>query len=286
MIHNRKLAAYLLPAFWAFIVFLAISVPAAAVPPARLRIHFLDVGQGECILVQTPGGRNLLIDAGSERSGQAIKNYLAKQQVNRLDVVVGTYPQTDHIGSLDAIIRTYAIGQVYLPKVRTASQKFAAVQAAIRAKGLKIDRPAAGSLIPLDPALQVTILAPNSPRYRHFNEYSIVLKIGYGKTAFLLTGDAGRESEREMLAHGYDLRADLLKVGHHGSDSSSMGKFLAAVLPKYAVISVGKWNSFNFPGKNTLKRLKLFGASVYRTDYNGTIVAVSDGKTIQLQTSR
>ncbi len=248
--------------------------------PKKLKLHFLDVGQADCILLQTPDGKNLLIDAGNNSDSATILAYLRGQGIQRLDIVVGTHPHEDHLGSLDTIINNFKVGQVVMPKVTTTTETFRSVLLAIKAKGLKITTAQAGLKLDLGPQLTASLLAPNSASYQDLNNYSAVLKVTYGQTSFLFTGDAEELAEQEMLASGQDLRADLLKVGHHGSKSSTGKKFLKAVQPKYAIITVGTDNKYDHPARATLSRLSAAGVTVYRTDTNGTLLVESDGTSL------
>lgn len=250
----------------------------AVAPGGKLEVDFIDVGQADSILVRQ-GDHAMLVDAGNNADAATVTGYLKKQGVTRLEVVVGTHPHEDHIGSLDKVIESFAVREVIMPKVTTTTKTFTDVIAAIRAKGLSITTPVPGNSFKLGDAT-VTILAPKSAKYDDLNNYSVVLRVVYGETAFLLTGDAQALSEEEMLASGRTLKADVLKVGHHGSHSSTTEAFLAAVAPKYAVISVGKDNDYGHPSRSTMQRLKAHGIPVYRTDENGTVVAVSDGKAV------
>lgn len=248
-------------------------------PGGRLEVDFIDVGQADSILVRQ-GEHAMLVDAGNNADASTVVGYLTKQGIKQLDVVVGTHPHEDHIGSLDKVIQSFGIGQVIMPKATTTTKTFADVIAAIKAKGLTITTPVPGNSFKLGDA-SVTILAPNAAKYDDLNNYSVVLRVVYGGTSFLLTGDAQAVSEAEMLASGRTLKADVLKVGHHGSVSSTTDAFLAKVAPAYAVISVGKGNDYGHPARSTMQRLKVHGIPVYRTDENGTIAAVSDGKSIK-----
>lgn len=249
------------------------SVPA-------LKVHFLDVGQADCILIQSPSGYNALIDAGNNADADFITSYLDNLNIKRLDAVIGTHPHEDHIGSLDTVIRRYDIGQVYMPKVTTTTKTFEDVLLAIQEKSLTINTAKAGVSINLDPKVHAQFMAPNSNYYDDLNDYSAVLKLKYGTISFLFTGDAEIISENEMLAAGHNLSADVLKVGHHGSDSSTTEAFLKKVSPKYAVISVGAGNSYGHPAPIILDRLKTYNVEIFRTDQHGTIIATSDGETI------
>jgi competence protein ComEC len=251
-----------------------------------LSVNFIDVGQADSILVHTPSGYNMLVDAGNNDDGDTVTSFLSSQGIKRLDVLIGTHPHEDHIGGMDTVIRQYQIGRIYMPKVTSTTKTFEDVLQAIKNKGLNVNSPVPGSTIPLDSAIKVQILAPNSSKYEDLNNYSIVIRISYDKTSFLLTGDAENESEKEMLEKGYDLKADVLKVGHHGSSNSTSASFLKAVAPKYAVICVGKDNVYGHPKQEILDRLNQAGAKVFRTDLNGTVIAESDGEKVTVKGSK
>ena len=245
-----------------------------------LIIHFIDVGQGDSILVQIPDGRVILIDAGDSKKGNDVVNYLSTNGVLTVDYLIATHPHEDHIGGLVKVIDSFEIGQIYMPKVGHITKVFENVLTKIKDKGLKVNTAKAGISILEESDLNVRILAPVSDKYNEINDYSVVIKIGYGQTSFLLTGDASADSEKEML--GKDLKADLLKVGHHGSRTSTSGDFLKKVSPKYAIISCAKGNSYKHPHSETVERLKENNIDIYRTDEDGTIIAVSDGVNITL----
>jgi competence protein ComEC len=266
---------------------LAVWSPTALSAHAPLTIHFLKVGDADSILVQSPGGRNMLIDAGSEADSHRVTSYLTKRGIKSLDLLVATHPHLDHIGGMAEVIDQFRIGRIFMPKVLTTTRTFKDLMTAIKQKGLKINSPTPGSTLALDPALKIMTLAPNSPHYKDLNNYSIVLKITYKKTSFLLTGDAERISEKEMLTRKYALKSDLLKVGHHGSHTSTSNAFLRAVRPKYAVICTGKKNEeHDHPNPKTLRRLKKFGVKIYRTDLDGPIVVSSDGSVIKISADK
>lgn len=249
-----------------------------------LRVHFLDVGQGDSVLVQFPDGRNMLVDAGGNESAGTIINYLKKNGVKNLDYLVGTHPHEDHIGSMDAVIKNFLVGEVLMPGVTANTRTFRDVLAAVKKKGLKITTARAGVNILETDNLSARILAPNKSTYEELNNYSTVIKVKYGEVAFLLTGDAEELLEQEILAGNADVKADVLKAGHHGSRSSTTPAFLKAVCPRYAVISVGAGNDYHHPHQVTLERLRKAGVDVLRTDQKGTIVFTTDGKELFLTT--
>lgn len=245
-----------------------------------LTVHFIDVGQADSILI-TMKDAAMLIDAGNNEDSQLVVDYIKDRGITALDYVVATHPHEDHIGGMDAVINAFEVKSIIMPRVESTTKTFEDVLEAISNKGLKVTPPVPGTKYPLGEA-EFTILAPNSEAYEDTNDYSVVIKLQYGATSFLFTGDAGFESEEEMLEKGYDLRADLLKVAHHGSRYSTSMEFLEAVQPKIAVISVGEDNDYGHPAPETLQRLRQAGAEIYRTDESGTIIATSDGKAIEM----
>lgn len=286
----RKLAALFLALILASILLAGCAGGKARTPAAGeggLKVHFLDVGQGDCILVRFPGGQNMLVDAGKNDSAGYITSYLKKEGVRKLDFVVGTHPHEDHIGSLDAVVKNFEIGEIYMPRVTASTVTFRDALEAVRDKGLKITPARPGLNIIRDGDLSADIIAPCGDQYQSLNDYSAVVKINYGRVSFLLAGDAEDRSEAEMLAGGAaGLKADVLKVGHHGSKTSTSAPFLKAVAPRYAVISLAAGNEYHYPHGVVLDRLKKAGAQVLRTDQRGTIVFATDGKEITLSAER
>lgn len=248
----------------------------------NLKVHFIDVGQGDCILLQM-GNENMIIDGGTNESERAIRNYLNDLKIEKLDYVIGTHAHEDHIGSLDYIINSFNIGEVYFPKQVSSTKCFESFIDICKKKNLKLKAPAVGEKFSLGKA-ECEILAPSKENYKDINDSSIVLKVTYGNNSFIFTGDAGVESEKEMLQSGIDLKADVLKVGHHGSKSATSNEFLNAVNPEYAVISVGMNNDYNLPNVKTMDKLKKKNIKVYRTDECGSIICQSDGTNITFNT--
>ena len=247
-------------------------------PAANLKVHFIDVGQGDCILIED-GTSAMLIDAGNPENGPDIVSYIKNLGIEKLNFVLATHPHADHIGGMADVINAFDVEKIIMPKATHTTRTFENLLLTIQNKGLKITAPIPGTEYKLGNA-SFTILAPNSSSYEDLNNYSVVVKLNYGSTPFLFTGDAEATSENEILARGYDVKADVLKIGHHGSNSSTTERFLDAVSPQYAVICVGAGNSYGHPAPETLSKLAERGIKVYRTDEVGTIVATSDGKSI------
>lgn len=266
--------------------------PSSAPLPAgsgELRVHFLDVGQADSILVQLPSGEHMLIDAGNNNDGEPVCSYLKELGIQKIDYLIGTHPHEDHIGGLDVVIRNFEIGRLILPRVpdkQTPTTKtYEDVLDAAAEKGLKITAAKAGLSLIDKGGLKAELLAPEEGEtYGGLNSYSAVLKLTYGQRSFLFTGDAETDSEQKMLDAGYNLRADVLKLGHHGSSTSTSAAFLKAIGPTTAIISCGKDNDYGHPHRETIQALEKADIAYYRTDQQGTIVAVCDGKTITFTT--
>lgn len=245
----------------------------------ELRVSFVDVGQGDSEFIELPNGETLLIDAGTNETGADVVNYIESLGYSSIDYVVGTHPHEDHIGGLDDVIRTFDVESVYMPKVTADTRTFEDVLDAVDEKGLTINTAKAGvTLVDVD-GLSVKMLAPVLDEYDNTNDYSAVIRIVYDDTSFIFMGDA--EQYAEDLITG-DVSADVLKVGHHGSSTSTGGAFLQRVSPSYAVISCGLGNSYGHPHTETIE--KLGGIPVLRTDEMGTIVATSEGSEISFRT--
>ncbi len=247
-----------------------------------IEVHFIDVGQGDSIYIKQ-GDSHMLIDGGDVAYRDRVVDYLESKGVHKLDYVIGTHPHADHIGGLDKVIKDFEIGKIILPEVSHTTKAFERMLLAIEDKNLKISLPKLGDIHNLGKS-KFTIIAPNSTSYNNLNNYSVGIKLDFANNSFLLTGDAEVESENEMVNNSLDLQADLLKLGHHGSDTSTSEDFLEAVDPSYAVISLGKDNKYGHPDDSVLKRLEEKQIKVYRSDLQGTIVARGDGEKINIQT--
>ena len=252
-----------------------------------MTVQFIDVGQADSTLILLPDGEVMLIDAGGNASADALAGYLRETGIEKIDYLVGTHPHEDHIGGLDKVIDSFKIGKIYLPKVDDTqvptTQTYEDVLSAIDDKGLTVTKGQGGVTVKRTDSLQISLIAPNSGKYAGLNSYSIAVKLSYGERSFLITGDAETDSEKEMLEK-FDVKADVLKCGHHGSSTSTSAAFLKAVSPRYAVLSCGADNKYGHPHKETLQRLTKAGCEIYRTDEDKTITATCDGSEIFFET--
>lgn len=243
-----------------------------------LEVHFLDVGQGDCTLIRS-GEHAMLIDAGNNNKGTQVQAYLQSKGITKLDYMIGTHPDADHVGGLDVIIYKFENDEILLPDVSKDTRTYEEVIEAAQARSNRIHHPKAGEQYTLGEA-SFTIVAPNGSGYESTNDYSIGIRLEHGENSFLFVGDAEEKSEREMIESGLELQSDVYKVSHHGSRTGTTEEFLKAVAPKYAVISAGEGNSYGHPHAEVLNRLRSGGIETFRTDEQGTIVASSDGQTI------
>lgn len=248
-----------------------------------LKVHYLDVGQGDSIFVELPNNETMLIDAAESYQSENIINYLKNLNYQKIDYVIGTHPHTDHIGGLKNIINTFEIGKIYMPKVVSTTKTYESLLMAIKDKNLKINTAKAGTSIIDTDALKINILAPNSETYTELNNYSVVTKITYGTTKFLFMGDSEKLIENEIKEN---VTADVIKIGHHGSNTSSSIDFIKKVNAKYGIISVGLNNKYNLPKEETITNWENSGTKIYLTSTNGTIRASSDGTNIKIESEK
>jgi len=266
--------------FSVLLLTLLITLPLSACE--QLVVHFLDVGQADSILLELPDGQNLLIDAGNRADGDLVVDYIKARGINRLDYVIGTHPHEDHIGGLAQVIHSFDIGRFYMPRVIHTSKTFEDLLIVVKDQGIKIKTARAGVNLIEQDQLKAYFLSPVRDHYDNLNHWSAVLQLIYGNTSFLFTGDTESINEFEMLTlSSKRTQADVLKVGHHGSDSSTTEHFLKALNSSYAVISVGKDNPYGHPSPVVLKRLQEHGVVTFRTDELGTIKCYSDGEKIR-----
>ena len=234
----------------------------------EMEVHFMDVGQGDSTLI-TCGGHAMLIDAGDDSKGTLIQNYLKKQNIEKLDYLILTHPDSDHIGGAPVIIGKFEIDRVFMSNYEKDNKTYQKLIQALDNKDLKYATPSTGSQYLLGTA-QITFLGPNR-EYDNPNDASVALLIQNGKNKFIFTGDATEDAEN----------ADVYHAGHHGSKTSTSDDFFQAVSPSCAVISCEEGNSYGHPHAQTLNTFRMNGIDVYRTDEEGTIIAISDGNKIK-----
>ena len=255
----------------------------AASVDAPFEMHFIDVGQALSVLVECDG-QFMLYDGGNVDDGSLVVSYLQKQGVEELQYVFCSHAHEDHVGGLAAALAYFPANHVYSPVTEASTKCFRDFVKYTQQQGLQVKVPAVGTTWPLGSAA-VTMLGPVA-QYSDTNDTSIVLRIGYGSTSFLLTGDMEKTAESDLVASGANLKADVLQVGHHGSSTSTGYAFLNAVLPKMGIISCGVNNKYGHPHEETLSILRDAGVDVYRTDLLGTVVIGSDGQNYTIRTDK
>ncbi len=244
----------------------------------NLKIYFIDVGQADSTLV-IDNDKTMLIDAGTNDQGENVVQFLKNKGITKIDYLIGTHPHEDHIGGLDNVIDTFDIGTIYMPKVQTNTKTFESVLDSISNKGLKITTPNVNDIFKLSDAECQIMSTVNDES--NLNLSSIVIRMTYGEQSYLFMGDAEKENEQTRNWP----QTNVLKVGHHGSDTSTTKNFLSQVKPEIAIISVGKDNSYGHPKQIVLDKLSNIGAEIYRTDTSGTILVTSNGVINKVETN-
>ncbi|MGE5618973.1 MAG: ComEC/Rec2 family competence protein [Sphingomonadaceae bacterium] len=280
------------------IVILAAVVTGCATPPpprsgGEMLLAVLDVGQGDCILVRSPSGRTMMVDGSHDRGDveRAVLPYLESQGISSLDYLVLTHPDQDHVGGMPALLEAVRVDAFVdaAPPGQT-NQSYLRTLQLVRSKGIEaIKARRDQTSIDLGAETRVEVLGPEDPLLRGEsadNDNSVVLRITYGSVSALLTGDLERDGERRILSHATDIRSQILKVSHHGSQGATSADFLAAVDPEVAIISVGAGNQYGHPHRQMLQRLELRKVDIYRTDLQGTIQVTIDGRGYRVEPQR
>ncbi|MDO5388166.1 MAG: ComEC/Rec2 family competence protein [Clostridia bacterium] len=244
-------------------------------------VSFIDVGQGDSILVKS-NGCYMLVDAGEEDKGSVVAEYIRNEGIDKLDYVVATHPHSDHIGGMDDILNTFQVDNIIMPDMVTSTKCFENMLNAVENKNINAIVGQAGYDFELG-NFKCSIVGPVTIG-DDANNNSVVIKLVYGNDSILLTGDCSKAEETDIADSGADISANLLKAGHHGSSTSSSDKFVSMVSPQIVVISCGKDNEYGHPHKETLDTFNKYGVKVYRTDEEGTVTAVCSGNGISMVT--
>jgi len=250
----------------------------------NLTVHFIDVGQGDSILVEY-ANETMLVDAGERDKGVNVSAFLREQGISSLDYVVATHPHADHIGGLLTILNEYPVGEFVDSGYPHTTQTYEDMLAIIENKSIPFHVAKRGEALDFAPGIQVQVLNPQKKHSAEINENSIVLRIIDNNVSFLLMADAGLETEESIMYEGYYVDSDILKVGHHASTSASGASFIAEVNPDISIIEVGADNDYGYPHAEVLERLQNV-STVYRTDHHGTITVTTDGLTYTVITER
>lgn len=249
-------------------------------------VHFIDVGQGDCALIRT-GQREILIDCGEYDEYTKVAGYLRAQGISRLDTVIMSHPHSDHMGCMYRIIRRFGAGGLVMPEIPEYmipfSSSFSELMKTVNDRKIPVTYAVPGEHIDTGGCGTLEVTAPVRT-YDDLNNFSDVVRFTYGEVSFLFTGDIESEAEADILDSGADISADILKVPHHGSGTSSSRLFVQAVSPEYAVISVGHENDYGHPHNNIVQLYRDLGADILRTDLDGDIVFVTDGENIEIYT--
>ncbi len=238
-----------------------------------LSIHIIDVGQGDSILVQTPTNKNILIDGGDEDSENIIISYLRQKRIKTIDIIIATHPDSDHIGSLDNVIKKFNVNSIYMPEQSTDSEAYQNLINSCTDKNLSIQHLYKNDVLNIDNNINIYVLSPSYIQ-EESNLNSIVFKLTFNDNSFLFMGDAEEENEKEIL-HSFKLNnINFIKIGHHGSNSSSSLEFIKKISPDIAAISCGYKNQYGHPHREVINNLKQNHVSIYRTDRIGDIVFI------------
>ena len=258
------------------------TTPTPTPPMEELEVHFVDVGQGDSILIDL-GEIEILIDGGGKSPG--VVAYLNDYVDGAIEVMVATHPHADHIGGLIAVLDSFEVEEIWLNGDTSTSKTYQEFMSRINSEGVSIHEAMRGQSIEVD-ILYLLILHPIKPLVDDTNNNSIVLRLSYGSINFLFTGDAEKEAEASILESGLPVQADILKVGHHCSRTSSSAQFLEAVKPEVAVYMAGEGNRYGHPHQETINTLTSVGAKIYGTDIYGNIIVTTDGEAFSIKTEK
>ncbi|NGT44298.1 MBL fold metallo-hydrolase [Clostridium perfringens] len=247
---------------------------------SELMISYMDVGQGDAAYIKV-NGNDILIDAGPRSNSKELLEQLKAKNIDDFELVIATHPHEDHIGGMVDVFKEYEVKAFYSPKITHTTKTYENLVKAVKDEGLKTKELKGGTVIDLGEGAKFEVFTPQKSEYEELNDYSPIMKLSFGDTSYLFTGDAEKLAEEEALAkYKTSLDSDVIKFGHHGSSSSSSNAFIEAVSPKYGIISCAKDNKYGHPHRETLDIIKKYNIKTFRTDTDGEIILTSDGKSI------
>lgn len=247
---------------------------------SQLMISYMDVGQGDAAYIKV-NGNDILIDAGPRSNSKELLEQLKAKNIDDFELVIATHPHEDHIGGMVDVFKEYEVKAFYSPKITHTTKTYENLVKAVKDEGLKTKELKSGMAIDLGEGAKFEVFTPQKSEYEELNDYSPIMKLSFGDTSYLFTGDAEKLAEEEALAkYKTSLDSDVIKFGHHGSSSSSSDAFIEAVSPKYGMISCAKDNKYGHPHRETLDIIKKYNIKTFRTDIDGEIILTSDGKSI------
>lgn len=253
-------------------------------PTGVLEISYLDVGQGDAVYIKV-NDFDILIDAGPKSDSDKLMQQLEEKNIDDFEIVIATHPHEDHIGGMTKVFEKYDVKSFYMPKATNTTKTFENMMKAVSNEGLNVNVIKEGTSFELGEGARIDVYSPIQESYDDLNDYSPIMKLTYGNKAFIFTGDAEKVVEEEVVKkYANELKADVIKFGHHGSSTSSTKEFIEAISPKYGIISCGVDNSYGHPHKETLKIIDEMGIEAYRTDKQGQITITSDGNNIEIKT--
>ena len=255
-------------------------------PNGILEISYLDVGQGDSAYIRV-NDFDILIDAGPRSDSDKLMEQLKEKNIDDFEIVIATHPHEDHIGGMTKVFSEYDVESFYMPKSTSTTKTFENMINAVKNEGLKVQVIKEGMSFDLGDGAKLEVYSPIQDSYDNLNNYSPIMKLIYGNNSFIFTGDAEKEVEEEVLEkYSNNLKADVIKFGHHGSSTSSSEAFIEAISPKYGIISCGVDNSYGHPHREVLEVINKMNIKTYRTDKQGEITITSDGSNIDIKTEK
>ncbi|MEW9676978.1 MBL fold metallo-hydrolase [Lentibacillus sp. L22] len=257
--------------------FIPTTISAETPQPKQMKIHFIDVGQGDSTLIETPGKKNILIDAGPPRAGKDVVEFLKARGIKKIDLLIATHPDIDHIGGLPTVMKSFKIDKALDSGKLHSTKTYVRYINQIHKHKIPVNIAKQGDVVDVDPLVDISVL--NSyEEHKNNNQSSIVLKVGYNEVDFLLMADAERGQEEQLMEQEKDVQSDIYKVGHHGSNTSTSYRFLNLVKPKVAILTYSKMNHYGHPVDRVVGNLQRIHSMIYSTAVYGDISIVTNGK--------